>query len=72
MSGLNHTQWVETVPACLKPYIEQAVNAWNADADRFNQWANLGWDERDAKVRQTAAADAERQPTGPSDERRSE
>ncbi|MDG3444623.1 hypothetical protein [Nitrospirillum amazonense] len=54
MFDLNHEGWLETVPAHVLPFVAPAMAAWNAGADEFNQWSELGWDERDDLVRQAA------------------
>ena len=52
--GLNHKQWLETVPAELLPFVDKVVKDWNDQADEFNRWTALGWDERDALLRNAA------------------
>lgn len=45
---LNHRLWLETVSEGSRKFVAAAVGRWNAQADKFNQWAELGWDERNA------------------------
>lgn len=54
----NHRQWLTTVPDDLLPFVANAIAAWDAKADRFNKWRDLGWDERDSLVREQAACAA--------------
>lgn len=49
-NDLNHSQWLETVPEDKRKHVQGAVAAWNASADEFNSWDELGWDERDAAL----------------------
>lgn len=44
----NHFLWLETVPAEQRAVVPEVVALWNSAADQFNQWSELGWDERDA------------------------
>jgi hypothetical protein len=60
MMDLNHDQWLETVPAELLPFVEKAIQDWNDQADEANQWASLGWDERDALLLEAAADNEKR------------
>lgn len=43
----NNELWLETVSAEKLPYVEKAMETWNKNADQYNQWSELGWDEKD-------------------------
>lgn len=53
--NLNHLQWLETVPADLRRFVPATISWWDDRADEYNTWADLGWDERDALLREHAA-----------------
>ena len=38
------------VDAAETSIAQSAENRWNAEADEFNQWAELGQDEKDALI----------------------
>lgn len=46
-NDLNHQQWLATVSEEFRPIVPSVIAAWDAQADVFNQWSALGWDERD-------------------------
>lgn len=52
----NHRQWLESVREDLRLYVPGTIAAWDAKADIFNKWSALGWDERDALLREHVAA----------------
>jgi hypothetical protein len=58
VTSLNHQKWLKTVPRRLLPFVCSAIKRWNARADQFNRWAELGWDERDALLRKEARQNA--------------
>lgn len=56
MTDVNHALWLETVTDELRPFVDRAVRDWNAQADEYNQWSVLGWDERDEALRNAAGS----------------
>ena len=52
---LNHRQWLETVLDTLRQFVPAAIVQWDAQADIYNQWSALGWDERNSLVLAQAA-----------------
>lgn len=56
---LNHQQWLKTVPDTLLEFVPATITNWNAQSDFFNQWSDLGWDERDSLLREQAAIAAD-------------
>ena len=47
-SDINQELWLETVSSVQREFVDSVVSKWNSQADKFNQWLELGWDERDA------------------------
>ena len=47
-SDINQELWLETVSSVQREFVDSVVSKWNSQADEFNQWPELGWDERDA------------------------
>lgn len=50
----DHKMWLDTVSEDLLPFVDKAIEDWNAQSDEYNTWNSLGWDERDELVRNAA------------------
>lgn len=54
----NHKQWLETVPVGFRQFVPATIAAWDAQADIYNKWSALGWDERDELLQEQVVAHA--------------
>lgn len=50
-SDRNHLQRLETLTEAERQFVPVVIAQWNSAADQYNQWTDLGWDERDGLLR---------------------
>ncbi len=50
IGDFNQAYYIETLTDKQRDAVQSAMDAWNAEADEFNQWEGLSWGERDELV----------------------